>query len=336
MSTQTAYLFESKYGAASTEFKASHLVKKTDVEKPKAEEGQLLVRVHAVGLNPVDYKTGSFGFLKFPFTPGCDVAGVVEEIGHGVTNFKVGDRVCYHAKMSSRWGGFAEYSVTEAITTVHIPESVSFVDAAAIPCAGWTAWVALHDKARIRKGETILVTSGAGGVGGFAIQLAKQAGCEVITTCSAKNFDHVKKLGADHCIDYTKDDVKAKVMEITKNRGVDFWFDMISAESADLGLNCLAFGGGLIVIQSNPATPIGNFFTKQVSINDVFLGGALGADDRAKKHLAHVGTEMINLFQQKKLHVEISEVVSFDQIPEALERIKERHVVGKIVAKGKL
>jgi len=80
---------------------------------------------------------------------------------------------------------------------------------------------------------------------------------------------------------------------------------MISAESADLGLNCLAFGGGLIVIQSNPATPIGNFFTKQVSINDVFLGGALGADDRAKKHLAHVGTEMLNLFQQKKFAIKM-------------------------------
>jgi len=333
MTTQTAYLFENKYDA---EFKASHLVKKTDVEKPKAEEGQLVVRVHAIGLNPFDYIVGSFGFLQFPFTPGYDVAGVVEEVGSGVTNFKIGDRVSYHAKMSQRWGAFAEYSVNEAISTIHIPDSVSFVDAAAIPCAGWTAWIALHDKARIRKGETVVITAGAGGVGGFAIQLAKQAGCEVITTCSAKNFEFVKKLGADHCIDYNKDDIKAKVMEITKNRGVDFWVDMISAESADLGVHCLTFGGGLIAIQSYPTIPIGNLFTRQVSFNNVCVGGAHNYDDRAKKHLAHIGTEMINLVQQKKLHVEISEVVSFDQIPEALERIKARHVVGKIVAKGKI
>jgi len=284
-------------------------------------------------LNPVDYKAGSFGFLTFPFVPGLDVAGVVEEVGSGVTNFKVGDRVYYHGSLSQKYGGFADYAIASAISVIHLPDDISFETAAAVPCAGWTAYKALYDKARIRAGETVVITAGAGGVGVFAIQLAKLAGAEVITTCSAKNFDIVKKLGADHCIDYTKDDVKAKVMEFTKNRGVDFWLDMISADSANLGLTCLAFGGALITIQSNPTTPIGDLFMKQQSVHDVFMGGAHGADQKARRDLAKMGSEMIKWVQQKKIDPMVSEVITFDQIPEGLERLKNRHVTGKIVAK---
>jgi len=291
-----------------------------------------VVKVHAAGLNPVDYKIGCFGFISFPTTPGLDIAGTVEEVGSGVSHFKVGERVYYHGNMSSKFGGFAQYSSIEAITVAHIPEGVSFVEAAALPTAGWTAYQVLYDKARIRKGETVVITAGSGGVGGFGIQLAKLAGANVITTCSAKNFEFVRKLGADHVIDYTKEDVKARVMEITNNRGVDVWVDVIGSDSADVGLKCLAFGGALVVVQGNPTTPLGDLFMKQQTVHEAFLGGAHKADILARQNLAKTGQEMIQLLKDKKIDPLVSEVINFDAIPEALVRIKDRHVTGKIVA----
>jgi len=326
-----AIIAEGTYKAA--EFEASKLVVKTDFPIPEPQEGELLVKIHAASLNPVDYKVPSFPSTKFPIVLGYDGAGVVFKVGANVSGFKVGDRVYYHGNVRQTYGCFAEYATINHLTVSHLPEGVSYEDAASLPTAGWTAYTALHDKARVRPGETILITAGAGGVGGFAIQLAKLAGLTVITTCSSKNIDHVKKLGADHVIDYTKEDIVARTKEITNGRGVDFWLDMVSPESANMGMNSIAFGGAVIVIQSNPTIPIGDMFSRQPSIHDIFLGGHHGADIKSQKHLSDIGDAMIKLVKEKKLDTLISEVISLDKVPEALERIKHRHVTGKIVVK---
>ena len=139
-----------------------------DAPEPSPAQGDIRVAIHAVGLNPVDYKIARMGHpdWRFPHILGLDVAGVVDAIGSSVTQWQPGDRVFYHGDLSKP-GGFAEFAVTTAHTVAHIPDGMSFVDAASLPCAGLTAYHALHRRLHVRAGQTILVHAGAGGVGGF-------------------------------------------------------------------------------------------------------------------------------------------------------------------------
>jgi NADPH:quinone reductase len=170
---------------------------------PVPQAGELLVQVQAVGLNPVDYKLAAMGWptWTYPHVLGLDVAGVVTEIGAGVTDFQIGDRVFYHGNLRKQ-GGFAEFATTVAHVVSPIPEGMTFETAAALPCAGFTAWHALHERLHIEQGQTVLIQGAAGGVGGFAVQLAHLAGCRVIATCSSGNIDFVRGFGADEIIYY--------------------------------------------------------------------------------------------------------------------------------------
>jgi len=293
-----AWVVHSKIEKASL-FTPDILKLEKDYPLPPVEDGKLVVKVHACGLNPVDYKLAAFA-RKFPFVPGCDIAGTVHKVGTNVVGFKEGDRVYFHGDIQSTYGGYCDYTLINAKTVSHIPEGVSFIDAAALPTASWTAWVALHDKLRVRSGETILVTAASGGVGGYVVQLAKLSGLTVIGTCSSKNASYVKKLGADHVIDYNTEDIMGRVKELTNGRGIDIWIDMLGSDSADLGLKCLAFGGSLVVVQGNPTTPLGDLFAKQVSVHEVFLGAAHGADEKYQMHFAEMGNSIIKLVNEKK------------------------------------
>jgi len=324
-----AYVFESKYADDSSKFKASDLKFHGNYDIPTPNDDQILVKVRACGLNPVDYKV--WVSRPTPIIPGYDIAGTVKIIGANVKGFEINDRVYYHGNINQVNGGYATYAIINAKTVAHIPKEVSYVDAAALPTACWTAYVALFEKVRARKGETVVITAGSGGVGGFAIQLAKIAGLTVISTCSSKNMGRVRTLGADYVIDYNNEDIKKQVMNITKNKGADIWIDMISVESADLGLECLCFGGHLVVIQNNPKTTLGDLFKKQISVHEVFLGGAHTADEQSQKNLARIGTEMITWLKERKIESMVKEVIPFSEIPQALQRLRERHVVGKIV-----
>lgn len=138
---------------------------------------------------------------SYPFILGLDVAGVVDAVGAEVNDWQAGERVYYHGNLS-KLGGYAEYAIATAIAVAPLPQDVSFAEAAAIPCAGFTAYHALHRRLHIQPSQCILIHGGAGGVGGFAVQLASFAGLEVISTCSESNFDYVQQLGAKHLIDY--------------------------------------------------------------------------------------------------------------------------------------
>jgi NADPH:quinone reductase len=312
-------------------------MKVEEIDIPKPSAGELLIEVHAVGLNPVDYKTATGGNPNwaYPHILGLDVAGVVAEVGECVTGWAKGDRVVYHGDLTKK-GGYAEYAVTTAHTVSRIPDQVTFEDAAALPTAGYTAYQSLFRKLPMDHIDTLLIHGGAGGVGGFAVQLAKWAGKTVISTASRHNHEYVKSLGADYVIDYREEDVKAKVMEVTNGRGVDAIIDAVSRQSATDSLDMLAFLGHIVHIAGAPDYTQVKPFTKAISFHEIALGPAHQSGDRkAPEDLGVMGNEMLALLAERKISSMLKEVITLEQVPEALSRLAERHVKGKIVTKLK-
>ncbi|HYK74111.1 MAG TPA: zinc-binding dehydrogenase [Pseudoneobacillus sp.] len=308
-----------------------------EVDMPKPGNGELLVEVHAVGINPVDYKTATGGNpnWSYPHILGLDVAGVVADIGEGVTDWKKGDRVVYHGDLTKK-GGYAEYTVTTAHTVSRIPDRVTFEAAAALPTAGYTAYQSLFRKLPLDQIETILIHGGAGGVGGFGVQLAKHAGKTIISTASRHNHEYVKSLGADYVFDYHEEDVTTKVMEITNGRGVDAVVDAVSRQSATDSLDTLAFLGHIVFISGAPDFTKMKPFTKSVSYHEIALGAAhQSGSHKAQKDLGVMGDEMLKLVAEGKISSMLKEVITLAEVSAALSRLSERHVKGKIVAKIK-
>jgi NADPH:quinone reductase len=305
------------------------------VEKPVPGKGEILVQIKATALNPVDYKTGNGGNPNwtYPHILGLDSAGIVEEVGADVTNIKVGDRVVYHGDLTKK-GGYAEYGVTTAHTVSFIPEGISFEDAAALPTAGYTAYQALFHKMHASNGQTILVHAGAGGVGGFAIQLAKNAGLKVLTTSSSANHEYVKSLGADHAIDYREEDFAEKALEITNGLGVDLVLDTVGRDNADKSLNALAFNGQIAFIAGPPNVNDAISFAHPLSFHQVALGSVHQSNNmNEQRKLAEMGDHMLSLLQEGKISALVEKIISLEEVPEALAELSNRRVKGKIVAK---
>ncbi|MFT5090699.1 MAG: NADPH2:quinone reductase [Candidatus Latescibacterota bacterium] len=300
---------------------------------PEPGAGEIRVKVAAMGLNPVDYKLAGRGnpAWAYPHILGLDVAGTIDALGAGVDGWALGDRVYYHGDLT-RSGGFAEFAITTAHTVAEIPASVSFADAAAIPCAGLTAYQGLVRRLRIQKGQTVWVQGGAGGVGGYGVQIAANAGATVITTSSQRNFDYVKGLGATHVIDYQAEDVVARIMDITEGRGVDAVQAAVDADSADQGLAALAFAGAISCIAGLP-TLSDQAFAKAISLHKISLGAAHPSNNRAAQlDLAQMAGEMIALVADKKINPMVEQVIALEDIPAGLAQLESRHVRGKIVA----
>jgi NADPH2:quinone reductase len=310
-----------------------HSLRVDSAPDPEPGAGQVRVKVAAVGLNPVDYKLVGRGHANwtYPHIIGLDVAGTIDAVGTEVDGFSVGERVFYHGDLT-KVGGFAEFAITTAHTIVRIPEEVSFVDAAAIPCAGLTAYQGIVRRLQIQRGQVVWVQGGAGGVGGYGVQLAAHAGATVITTASEKNFAHVKELGATHAIDYQKEDVVERIMDITEGRGVDAVQAAVDVASADQGIAALAFAGAISCIAGLP-TLSDQTFAKAISLHKISLGAAHPSNNRAAQlDLARMGEEMIALVAAKKIAPMVEQVLAFADIPAGLVQLEGRHVRGKIVA----
>jgi NADPH2:quinone reductase len=208
------------------------VLKLADVEKPEPADGEILVRVRACGLNPVDYKIRE-GYLssgkKYPAIYGFDVSGVVEKVGLGVTGFSPGDEVFYYADLD-RPGAYAEFHTARAEIVRRKPEGLTHVESASMPLAGTTAWQGLFKQARLCFGETVVILGAAGGVGSMAVQMAAWSGARVIAVCSGANAEYVKTLGADYVIDYTQMDVAEAVLEITAGKGADMAMDTVGGD----------------------------------------------------------------------------------------------------------
>src|SRR5438552_9989193 len=190
------------------EYGGPEVLKYQDAPRPAPKEDQILVRVSAAGVNPVDDASRSEKYAKFfgitlPFIPGYDIAGVVEKTGAKITKFKAGDQVYAYLELKDG-GGYAEYAVATEVEAAAKPKSISFTEAAGVPVVALTAWQALIDKAKLSAGQTVLIHGGSGGVGSFAIQIAKARGAKVIATASTANQNLLKQLGADVAVDYTK------------------------------------------------------------------------------------------------------------------------------------
>ena len=226
-------------------------LKEKVVEKPILLDNQVLVEVKAASVNPIDWKLRE-GYLKerydfdFPIILGWDVAGIVTEVGKHVQDFQVGDRVFARPELT-RYGTYAEYTVVDELLLARIPDNISFEEAASVPLAGLTAYQALFDVLEIMEGQKVLIHAGAGGVGTYAIQLAKLKGAYVATTASKKNHGYLTSLGADQCIDY-----KSEAFEQILNE-YDAVFDTVGGETLSNSMKVLRKGGKIVSIVEPPS-----------------------------------------------------------------------------------
>jgi NADPH:quinone reductase-like Zn-dependent oxidoreductase len=215
--------------------------------RPQPQMGEVLVRVYAAGVNPIDWKIRQ-GFMKesrpvtFPYTPGIEMAGVVEDVGPAVTAFETGQAVFGQTAE----GAYAEYLTIPVGALAPKPQTLSFVEAATVPVGATTAWRTLFDDGRLTSGQRVLIQGAAGGVGLFAVQLAKWKGAEVIGTASTANLDFVRSLGADTVVDYTTTPVESVIQD------VDLVLDGVGTETLSSSLAVLKPGGTLISIAGPP------------------------------------------------------------------------------------
>lgn len=222
-----------------------------EMPKPVPQAGQVLVRVHATSINPLDFQVrrGDYADLvPLPSITGHDVSGVVEAIGPGVTSFVPGDEVWYTPQIFDGPGSYAEYHVAAESIVGKKPPELSHLEAASLTLVGGTAWEALVVRAGLRVGESILVHGGAGGVGHVVIQLAKAIGARVFTTVRETNFEFARSMGADVLIDYEKEDYVAAIMRETGGHGVDVVFDTIGGDTLSRSPDALAQLGRVVTI----------------------------------------------------------------------------------------
>lgn len=304
------------------EFGGPKGVKTGELDLAELKEGEVLVKIKAAGVNPVDAVITK-GYYKdmmphsFPIIPGWDLAGAIEKRGHAARRFEEGDEVYAYARRPEvKWGTFAEYIVIPESYLARRPNSISMEEAAAIPLAGLTAYQALYVAGDLSAGQKLLILGSSGGVGSFGIQLAKARGAEVIGVASNKNHDYMRSLGADHTIDYHDRDIGEAVKDIYPE-GVDLIFDCTSGESLQKSLKSLKGSGKLVSILNQ-----GEDLDKKIDFEFVFV-------EPNAKQLDHLA----KLVDDGKLKVEISRTYSLDESAKALEQIQSLHTTGKIVIK---
>lgn len=296
-----------------------------DVAKPVPGVGQVLVRVHATSISPLDFQVrrGDYADLvPLPTITGHDVSGVVEAIGPGVTNFAAGDEVWYTPQIFDGPGSYAEYHVAAENIIGKKPASLSHLEAASLSLVGGTAWEALVVRAGLRVGESILIHGGAGGVGHVAIQLAKAIGARVFTTARDANAEFVRRLGADVVIDYTKEDYVEAVIRETGGRGVDVVFDTIGGDTLSRSPDALAQLGRVVsIVDTAQPQNIIQAWGKNASYHFIFTRQNRGKLD-----------ELSALIARGQLRPHVGAVYSLADIPIAHTRLEspDNGLIGKI------
>jgi NADPH2:quinone reductase len=309
-------------------------VKEVPVPQPGADD--VLVKVDACGLNPVDAKIrfwkGMVPEMTDSWVPGLDVCGRIQAVGSAVSQWRVGDAVVSHGNMLRPHGGFAEYAVQRASSL--LPRGkLDAVTAAAIPCAGWTAWRALVDRLRIGREDSLFVAGGAGGVGNFALQIARHFGVSpVIASCSAPNRDLVLALGATHAADYRDGRVAEQVLEITGGRGVTRGLDAVGRDS-DLDVaNALAYEGEMVeLVDVVRPSSYRDVFSKGLGFHQLSLGSGHRYGVAAERTLVAAGAEVNRLVAEGVMTVKVTATVGLDETGGALTEMLNKRTVGKIV-----
>jgi NADPH:quinone reductase-like Zn-dependent oxidoreductase len=317
-------------------------LKLTEIAKPVVKENDILVQVHSAGVNLLDSKVrnGEFKMMlpyTTPFILGHDVSGAVTEVGSNASKFKVGDEV-YARPADYRIGGFAEFISINENDVAFKPKNLSMEEAASLPLVGLTAWQALIEKVNLKKGQKVFIQAGSGGVGTFAIQLAKHLGATVATTTSAANISLVKSLGADIVIDYKKEDFE------TVLNNYDVVLNSQETKTLEKSLNVLKTGGKVISISGPPDPDFG----QQINAN-WFLKIILNfSSARIRKKAKHLGVNFSFLFMRAEgeqlnqitkliesgvIKPVMDKVYPFEQTNEAMAYVETGRAKGKVVVK---
>jgi NADPH:quinone reductase-like Zn-dependent oxidoreductase len=300
------------------EYGGPEVLKYEDAPKPEPKENEILVKVIAAGVNPVDASIRSGKYAKFfgakpPFIPGYDIAGVIENTGAKMDKYKSGDAVYAYINLD-RGGGYAEYvAVTDDEVSVK-PKSLTFMEAAGVPLAALTAWQALIDAAKLSAGQSVLIHGGSGGVGSFAIQIAKARGAKVFATASTPNQDLLKQLGADVAIDYTKQ----KFEDVAKD--VDVVVDSVGKDTLMRSYGVVKKGGFISTLVSR---------LDQAELDKHAIRGASISVKPDSSELA----EITKLIDDKKIKVIVSQTFPLADAAKAQEQAATHHTRGKIVLK---
>ena len=316
----------------------------TTMPEPVVKEKDVLVQIHAAGVNLLDSKirNGEFKiFLPYkpPFILGHDVAGVITKVGSGVTKFKVGDEV-YSRPADFRIGTFAEYiSVNESDIALK-PKNISMEEAASIPLVGLTVWQALVEKANLKKGQKVFIQAGSGGVGTFAIQFAKHLGALVATTTSAGNIALVKSLGADAVIDYKSEDFETKLKEY------DVVLNSQDKKTLEKSLRILKPNGKVISLSGPPDLDFGKQINANVFLKIVMRLLSAGIKRKAKtlginfsflfmRAEGNQLSQITKLIESGAIQPVVDKVFPFEQTNEAMEYVESGRAKGKVVIKVK-
>jgi NADPH:quinone reductase-like Zn-dependent oxidoreductase len=285
-----------------------------EVDQPKPGAGQVLVKVKAAAVNPVDCKIRDglgekFG-LKPPLILGCEVAGTVETVGNNVEDFSSGDDV--YGYLSAYSGGYAEYVTAPASEFVRKPKQIDFDTAASVPVGALTAWQGIFDHGKLTSGQRILITGASGAVGSMAVQLANVKGAHVIGTGSGRNEEFVRGLGADEFIDYKKAKFEAEVSD------VDVVFDTVGGETQDRAFQTLKRGGVLVSTVNPPSEEK----AKQFGVKGAMVMVTPKPDQLA---------EINRLVESGKLKVRVAVVLALAEVKRALQLSASGHTDGKII-----
>lgn len=294
------------------EYGDESILEYTEVERPKPKDNEILVKIHAASVNPIDWKIregrGKALGMQLPIILGADFAGTVEEIGLEITKFKKDDEV--YGKILV--GCYAEYVIVKETELGRKPNNLDYNEAAAIPRGALTSWQAIFETAKLESGQKILIHAASGGVGSMAVQLAKAKGAYVIGTASAKNEKFVKNLGANEFVDYTKTNFE----EVVKD--VDVVFDTVGGATLERSYQVLKKGGFLVTIVEKPS--------QELAEKHSVTAQHIASQPNPKQF-----EEITQLIEQNKIKPYVEKVFSLSEAKEAQILSKEGHTRGKLI-----
>lgn len=305
-----------------------------DVDAPEVSPGHVLVDVKAAGLNFPDTLIiqGKYQVKPdLPFTPGGEGAGVIKAVGEGVKHLKPGDNIIFMCQT----GAFAEQVVVPAITAIPMPSSLSFEMAAGITLTYGTSYHALKQRAQLQKGETVLVLGAAGGVGIATVELAKAMGAKVIAAASTdEKLEFCKKSGADELINYSTEDLKTRIKEITDGKGVDVIYDPVGGDYTETAFRSMAPNGRLLVIGfaagDIPKIPINLCLLKQASLVGVFWGAWVSKNPGEQMQNMK---EILAMVEAGSVRASVNDVFDLEDVEKAYACLTERRAKGKVILK---
>ncbi|WP_137286621.1 zinc-binding dehydrogenase [Halorussus salinisoli] len=303
-----------------TDFGGTEVFEQRDVEKPTPGASELLVRVHASSINPVDTKirqAGSWAGISPPTVIGYDVSGVVEAVGEEVTDFAEGDEVFYTPEIFGEEGSYAEYHTADESIVARKPENLSHTEAAALPLAAATAWEAIVTRGEVEAGETVLV-HGAGGVGAHAVQIASASGAQVVATASPETVEQTEDIGATRAIDYESEEF-ADVIESEFDEPVDLVFDTVGGETLAESTGVVKPHGRMVTILE-PEGEWGSAYQKNLDVHMLFL-------ERDRRPL----DALRRLAERGQLEPVIDSVLPLEEVAKAHEMVESGGLTGKVV-----